>query len=108
MSRNYVLILVEGGEVTDTTVVGSAETIPVVIDFDNLEIDADAAREKLAELNDINLGDPSGNLDDYKNKLQGIVDEFDAEEEGEDEDMDDDEDEESYEDEDIDEDEEAA
>lgn len=80
MSRNYVLILVEGGEVADTTVVGAAETVPIVLDFDNLEIDVEEAREKLGELDDINLDDPSGKLAEYKDRLQGIVDEADEEE----------------------------
>ena len=54
--------------------------IPIVLDFDNLDIDTEDAREKLLELQDIGLSDPSGKLVEYKDRLQAIVDEADEEE----------------------------
>lgn len=90
MSRNYVLVEVSAGEVAETTVIGSSETEVIVLDFDSLEIDTDEARDKLLELDDIGLTDPTGKLMEYKDRLQGIVDEADQEFDEEDDDEEDD------------------
>jgi len=88
-NRNYVLVEVDGNEVTETTVIGEAETEVIVLDFDSLETDEDAARDALDSLNDIALDDPTGKLTGYKDRLQSIVDEFEDEEDEFEEDEDD-------------------
>jgi hypothetical protein len=73
-------IVVDGGSVTDSVVVGDSEVEVVVLDFDSIELDPDEARMILLEHSEALHAQVDANA--LRDRLQGIVDEADEEEAG--------------------------
>ena len=92
--RPFVLITIEGGQVEDTTVVGDCEVSPIIVDWDDLDLDHIEAMERIQEINgQFSPGEePPKNVQATLARLQEIVDEADDEFDDEDDDEFDDDD----------------
>lgn len=85
ISKNYVFVEVSDGSVSETNCVGDVQAI--VLDWDMLEIDTAEAREKLQEILDLRV--TLKGVQEYIDRLNGIIAEDDDDEDEEEEEEDD-------------------
>jgi hypothetical protein len=87
MSRNVAVVEISGGNFQSETIIGDARV--VVVDWDNIEVDINAARETLANLQEAR-NEPDGELlSDLITKVEQTIEELESDDDSEDWDEDD-------------------